>query len=136
MKALHRKRLEKLATHLEKGKLGHDKFDFSALHDVTSCGTAGCALGECPTVFPRQWKLSGSYHPDPRLRRTRKAPGDSFCDAEYFFGLTGSEAMHLFHPNEQNTDAFGGKHLGESATRRQVASNIRAFIKKMEKTKP
>jgi len=41
-------RLEKMATHLESGKLGHEHFDFSVVNagrtNKKGCGTAGCVL--------------------------------------------------------------------------------------------
>jgi hypothetical protein len=130
MKALHRKRLEKLATHLEKGKLGHDKFDFSRYTAEGDCGTSGCALGECPTLFRKHWRF---YHIGDPIVADNDFPIES---AQSFFGLDHGQAKHLFYPLCQNTRIYGGRMLGNKATRRQVASNIRAFIKKMEKTKP
>lgn len=59
MNATQKKRLRKLADHLMHGKLGHKRFDFNEYNlpsegfDEKGCGTAGCAIGECPIVFPR-----------------------------------------------------------------------------------
>jgi hypothetical protein len=126
MKALHRKRLEKLATHLEKGKLGHDKFYFGSYFKVTPCGTVACALGECPTVFPGDWMMDGSA---PRIVYAHS----TISSAEKFFGLSLSATDHLFYPNHQNPKRHGGKLLKSTATRKQVAANIRAVLKHQSK---
>lgn len=131
----YRKRLEKLATHLESGKLGHKKFDFSAwnrtrFHDNAkpyTCGYAGCAIGECPIVFPRDWGFTASGGVGLN--------GDSAYvekDAREFFGLLESELYHLFVPSMQRVSLYGGKMLGGKATRKQVAKNIRIFIEKFK----
>jgi hypothetical protein len=132
MKALHRKRLEKLATHLEKGKLAHDSFDFSTLHDHRGCRSVGCALGECPFVFPNHWHMAQTF---PKLTPLLKISpfGSSTGDAVKFFGISDSAAEHLFHPYLQSVDLYGGKRLSAGATRKQVAANIRAFIKRQSK---
>jgi hypothetical protein len=65
MKAVYRKRLEKLATALEQATsankrlklLGFDEFKFATVFD-TNCKSAGCAMGACPRVFPRHWAVS------------------------------------------------------------------------------
>jgi len=62
------KKLQKLADHLRRGKLGHTTFDFSCINDgepaqvtidpktltikASGCGTSGCAMGELPIIFP------------------------------------------------------------------------------------
>lgn len=121
----HIDRLAKLAEHLEKGQLGHVRFDFSTINDTESphCGTAGCALGELPIVWPNLW--SWNYAGLPTL----KDVGESiFSGARIFFGLSSVETFHLFYPDEQLTDVYGGKDLDDNATRYEVAANIRAFI--------
>ena len=62
-------RLEKLANHLLHGKLGHETFDFSKYNNgsfgkyaeerLKYCGTAGCAIGECPFVF-EEWLFNST----------------------------------------------------------------------------
>lgn len=153
MKALFKRRLLKLAEHLERGKLIHAVFDFSVLNvtcsdleqwnsfkkdncgyplGVTSypphkCGTLGCALGEMPAVS-KKWNFSKES--EPHLKGSRKG---SFDSAEGWFGLEEQEAAHLFAPGEQEPKYYGGDLLGRNATAKQVAANIRAFIKKKEK---
>ncbi len=139
MKQVFIKRLEKLATHLEKGKLGHKKFYFGAWNttaDLTQlydngCGTAGCAVGECPFVFPRHWAFKRGH---PVLRGVERIPyghvelnATPVVHSMDFFGLSKNEAWSLFLPYNQPAD---GKQLRRDATRKQVAANIRAFIKR------
>lgn len=130
---MHKERLEKLADHLERGKLFHEVFDFRVINatdgksDLSgSCGTAGCALGECPGLWPDDWEWDewGSVG--------LKDCGSLFAPEQVFFGLNAYEAGHLFYPMLQEPDFYGGKELSGDATRHEVAANIRAFITKME----
>jgi hypothetical protein len=136
------KRLEKLAKHLQSGKLGHKKFDFSAFNgnpernreygymDMVAtpytCGTNGCAIGECPILFKSLWKFDANGLPALR----GKGPANLWPEysAEIFFSLQHDECIHLFIPEEQATDRFGGCYLDEHATKKQVAKNIREFV--------
>lgn len=127
---MNKKRLVKLAEHLEKGKLGHKKFSF-AVYNVgatqpKSCGTMGCAIGELPILFPKLWTWD-SYN-DPSLRK-KEYPMDTRDEVQEFFGLDLDEIQHLFYPYQQNPQHYGGKILGDDATRKQVAKGIREFIK-------
>lgn len=124
-------RLKKLSTHLKRGKLGHTKFDFSRFNATDcgqgKCGSAGCAIGECPIVFPRQWKFAKQWCSTPVLRRVNHT--HPFSAAEKFFKLGKDACLHLFSPHCQITGQYGGKHLDNSATASEVAANIDAFIK-------
>jgi hypothetical protein len=140
-------RLLKLATHLSRGKLLHANFDFDALNDtcdgvknvtvkcdgktftVPHCGTAGCAVGECPGVFPRSWQFDSAYY-SPCLISSERIMPSWEDDAKKFFGITYAELTHLFVSRMQKTDRFGGKLLSGHATAKEVAANIRAFVKR------
>lgn len=129
---IYRERLELLATHLEGGKLGHEEFYFSSYNATRDfepaghkCGTLGCALGECPIVWPDDWKFrkydvgllsEGGCTPIPA--------------AMVWFCLDGDEVAHLFYPRAQAPERFGGSVLTGEASRYQVATNIREFIKR------
>lgn len=87
---IHANRLRRLARHLRRGKLAHEKFDFTKINaDRTGrcvfdhCGTAGCALGEFHVVFPKFYRKKFWCGAD---------------DAEHFMALTYSEAQTLFVP--------------------------------------
>lgn len=136
MKTIYRNRLLRLAKHLEKGKLGHKKFDFSTWNEgktpgsmpARRCGYAGCAIGECPIIWPKAWKFDG--YGDPSLTG-RHFSDVSTCATEWF-GVLLDEVQHLFVPNCQNPRRFGGQTLGNYATRDEVAANLRAFVDKNE----
>lgn len=129
-------RLRKLAQHLKEGKLGHDKFDFSSYgHKIRSeesvnCGTAGCAMGECPAVFPRQWEWNNIFL--PRLKAKSKNGFITMFAGMDFFRLDEDQYGHLFTPARQDTDIYGGEFLLDLATKDQVADNILAFCDKFE----
>jgi len=125
------RRLRKLAAHLMRGKLGHAKFYFGAWNSAQApeCGTAGCAVGECPVIFRKQWRWK--YNGNPALRNNSQF--DPIYDAAAFFDLSAREAYHLFIPGEQAPDKFVGTRLDRFAKRKDVARNIIAFIKLREK---
>jgi len=126
---MHKQRLLDLADHLEFGKLGHDKFDFSIwsrrANLENSCGTAGCALGECPFLFPNDWKFHNGIA-NTRRPSYKNNPG-ALSSAVEFFDITFTEASHLFLPMEQQTWLYGKKLLFD-ASRKEVADNIRDFV--------
>lgn len=119
-----RERLAKLAEHLEKGKLGHDEFDFGVFNFpfMPKCGTAGCAVGECPIVFADDWTFN--EYGEPALRVVPS--DDPLIDSATFFGVGSDASKNLFMPGPFTRYTRAG--LDESATRYQVAANIRAFL--------
>lgn len=135
---MKKKLLLELARHLEEGKLGHKKFDFSMFNDISSapkCGTAGCAVGELPILFPKKWVWN--QFGEPVLWSSSRDEADDYNentldDVAYFFDLSDAEVHHLFVPELQETELYGGRDLSSDATRYQVACNIREFIAKKE----
>ena len=143
MKKLHLKRLLKLSDHLIDGKLAHEKFDFGEYSSAfeyededeilkeLKCGTSGCAIGECPQLFPKYWEwVRETIQFMPKLK-------DSKCDemesGMKFFSINEREYRHLFLPVDQSPGEFGGEQLGFSATKEQVASNIEIFVERKAK---
>lgn len=137
MKAVHSKRLEKLAEFLD--TLPRQKFNFEefvreegkpmaeALKAGTySCGTAACALGWTPAVFPRlvRWVKDATG----RTRIADVAGGQLTERAlgQELFGLSESETVTLFYPK---THWVLPGVLPPSATPKQVARHIRRFLK-------
>lgn len=120
-------RLLKLADHLENGKLGHETFDFSILNNTSKpvCGTAGCAIGECPIVFPDEWIFDSNG--DPTLKEGRTA----WNSVDEFFDVTDDESSHLFIPKYQ-LEKYS-EDLGFNSTKEQVAANIRSFVSAKQK---
>lgn len=128
-------RLKQLADHLLHGKLAHKRFDFRFINAIeedtdekykkNKCGTMGCAIGECPAIWPENWswKLQGVML-DGVLEW-------ELASAEKWFGIDTQMAEHLFLEDHQHPELYGGKHLGGNARKSSVAKNILAFIEKM-----
>jgi hypothetical protein len=132
---IYKERLLKLAEHLEHGQLEHVMFYFGSWNanqslkslSTNGCGYAGCAIGECPIAFPDSWKW---LHGKPTLKENEDSLPER--DAATFFGLNHIEFGHLFIPDDQSPERYGGIELSNSATKEQVASNIRIFVNSVE----
>lgn len=124
--AVGRRRLLKLAEHLESGTLGHAKFNFGSLNEgeraKKGCGAEGCGLGEMPIVFPKQWCFD---HNGEVVLKTGST-GDAFGDARQFFRITNHESIRLFISGM--LCEWASSILYADATRYQVAKSIRQFI--------
>ena len=118
-------RLKKLANHLLNKELGHDEFDFGVFSKGhvfnEDCGTRGCAVGECPIIWPKQWKFDENNEL-PKLR-TLEDPCPIDHAAEWF-DLTLKEARRLFSPTPNG--------LRSKATKDEVAEEILALVKEYE----
>ncbi len=136
-------RLETLSFHLLYNTLYHKHFDITRFSNRAPemCDTAGCALGECPSLFPKDWTWSNYYsnrvaiHNYPTLRVNDVNPWlhenlRTWECAKFFFGLNLTEAYHLFKADSQHPEIYGGNTLSFTATRDDVAHNIRDFIKR------
>jgi len=121
------RRLLKLAKHLESGKLGHDQFNYSIYHDEDICGTAGCAIGECPFVFPEHWVFRRTGRYGVKFLKLKSAkPGQLTRDSSMeFFGLSLAQHQFLFVPGMR------GSPLSVIASRQEVAAHIRKFVEKI-----
>jgi hypothetical protein len=137
MKKFHRARLLTLAAFLD--TLPRVKFDFDVFvredglpmkealkagdHD---CGTAGCAVGWLPAVFPRAFKWECGTVFGTTWNGKNIGPPANLEAARQWFGLRYPDADTLFLPN-----TCGGS-LGVDATPKQVADHIRTFVKEQE----
>jgi hypothetical protein len=149
MEQIYIDRLNKLADHLDHGKLGHKLFDFGSWnrswnfhgqeYDENGCGYQGCAIGECPILFPDEWEFvpDGSTF-DPVLKDLDvKWPALAISRSiEKFFGLNDNEIDVVFVGYNQSMCNEGMylqdsniQQLPQSATKEEVAENIRKFIK-------
>lgn len=139
---MNKARLLKLAKHLKSGKLGHKNFDFSCFNEddsgnspVHKCGTNGCAIGECPILFPRSWYFDDTGF--PKLKNEEHFMSLS-CAAQ-FFGISYTDAQYLFIPHECSifpyvkTTIGKRKPLGGTATKTQVADNIIKYVEAVER---
>lgn len=127
----HIERLKQLADHLLHGQLIHREFDFNYYNiDVHSpdnlCGTSGCAIGECPGVWPDKWEFDKRTF-DPVLIGGPSTPRQS---GQLFFDLIDTEYSALFLSHNQHLKDL--PFLGEDATKEQVANNILEFCKRFE----
>lgn len=135
MKKPNIERLEMLLKHMESEPLSVDRFDFSTFRSYdrsydqddseSVCGTAGCMGGELPIVFPESWEIQRNC-----VFRTGDidyglSPMDQI---KRFFNLTESEAYHLFMPDYQAPELYGGVLLHNHATKEEVTENLRIFI--------
>ncbi len=137
-------RLLVLAAHLKSDRRGHKKFDFSCFSQGPRdperhwCGSAGCALGELPVVWPYAWEFGRSalffdgvtYAVKLKTQNLVHANTSSaHAGAVEWFELSDAEVHALFHsayvlPGETPIEA-----LPESATAEQVADRFIAFVK-------
>ena len=135
-------RLRKLAYHLLNGKLGHEVFDFATFNEGSkgsnTCGTAGCAIGECPVIWPEEWHFEDEGYYPILKSRTEVWPSHS---AQEFFSISDEECDYLFFPEEQfrlfDNYPYVGllDELPFSATKQEVAENILFFCKLKEEGK-
>jgi len=129
-------RLRRLAKHLRGTHRAHKKFSFSILSKGKwkkgkFCGSAGCAIGELPALWPKEWtwELYGPYS-NAVVHKSQLTYGTEYGIIARFFSITVIQVEHLFVPNKQ-IEIFGEQKLDRDATPEQVADNIDIFIKKM-----
>lgn len=143
-KKMNKRRLLRLADHLDHGKLGHKVFDFCVLNIRSGrirkgCGTAGCALGEMPIIAPKRWMFDHRSNYVPVLRHTSMP--NSFSSAEKWFGIDRDHVELLFVPGiigvpRQHAGVDPDLVLlrnGPRATKHQVASSIRRYVRLIER---
>lgn len=135
---INTKRLMKLANHLLKGKLGHKYFDFNyyntngnAVCQPNSCGFSGCALGEMPIIWPKDWRFHGNHITSIDNKQSQYD----------WFGIKHDDYSYLFvpqveHYNKLKTSVgYRVSKCGLFATKEQVAKQIIKFVKDYEKIK-
>ena len=89
------------------------------------CGTHGCAIGECPIVFPKDWVFGELGTP---VLKNSTFVKDSSME---FFDLNSEEDSALFHGNSLH-DITGKqvfKFLSSKTKRKTVANRLRKFVK-------
>jgi hypothetical protein len=151
-------RLLQLADHLETGNLGHELFAFDVFNSTDSadpiepytCGTKGCAVGECPVIWPENWCFNKNAM--PTVKDWGSEPGSPQADelpkhlrdherlisassilmyAAHWFGISPGDADLLFVPDISSAWSYqGSDHLPGDVTKEAVAVNIREFVKK------
>lgn len=85
------------------------------------------AIVESIFIFRKEWKIDERGHvywdKDPQ-----KSPLSS---ALLFYGLTTEQFQHLFIPNYQRTQLYGGKTLGNCVHPREIGENILQFLERI-----
>lgn len=135
LKKLYRDRLLKLATFLE--KLPRKKFNFNTVvtgpdipNKTFSCGSVACAIGWCPVVFPSLAAYVTGSDGWPWTVKTMSDGRDGYVPTGMnLFGLTYDESNALFSPDCGSE--IGLPSLPDTATPKQVAKNIRTFVKRL-----
>lgn len=140
MSTKFQKRLIKLADFLD--ELREDKFDFDTMCQIVkkpddhTCGTATCALGWCPNVFPNLVKNQLLYN-NPSIKRTIPLFPNSTKDgtqvaqhsaAAEFFGIGIDECLSTFF----NTEVYHCEDMKEIKPG-DVAKRLRSLAKKNDK---
>lgn len=127
------RRLRKLANHL-RTKRGHDKFDFDIIVKQTKCGTAGCAVGELPFCFPREFTFltDGLGNLSQVIRRGEPAD-ELWRDVANFFGLSQHQRVNLFIGDWPTKLHIAGlRPLSRKASATAVANNLDRFCDLVE----
>lgn len=126
-------RLRELANYRPPRSTGRRKFDFSCLNEndegepvPNKCGSLGCKLGEAPLLWPNDWRFNQDGEP---VMNGYSYLFKSSCD---WFGISNAQDTALFYPNSHFSEQFGLKRLPATATRKQVADNIRLFCDKAD----
>ena len=143
MNYVHKKRLLKLADFLD--KLPRKKFNFTEVvsgqetpNKTLTCGSQACAIGWCPVVFPRltEYHITSGWSTAHNFLVV-KMKGVDFDGGsldsvthigEELFGLDYSESYALFVPNNTQALGLGLRSLGDDATPKQVAKNMRKLV--------
>lgn len=123
------RRLKKLADFLL--TIPRKKFDLAIIAksgdhgrfpSKTECGSAACAIGWSPNVFPKDCTYIVANHYDRNCHVMSLEDNDveNFDFAEKFFGLNMIESMYLFHPYNYPRNRRGSV---------SVAKRIKSFIK-------
>lgn len=119
---IHARRLSILADALEQDKHGHAEWDFGDVCRNYHCGTAGCAMGSLPYIFPAEWRMGVKYdEPFPELVGSKA--DDLHEDVNAFFGLRGNEVFSLFE-----LKGYYPNLCQSQITPQIVAAKIRAFL--------
>lgn len=130
---MNTERLLKLADHLESGKLLHPMFDYTVYNLVDDqseeeiesaggnvCGTAGCAIGEAPAIWPDKFKFDRNY---VVLKNSVGEDSESTCTIfSEWFGISTMDYRFLFLPCDLDNP------LSQSASPKEVAQHIRKFV--------
>lgn len=94
-------------------KLRHSEFSFSRISVTLHCRSAGCAMGEFPSIWPAKF-------PNPWIVQ------EEICD---WLGITLEERDSLFYPSISGISApWNRKCLTRDATKEDVVEGFENFL--------
>lgn len=144
-------RLEAVIKHLRAGQLAHAKFDFNCINydpqAPTGCGTAGCAYGEFPVIFPEDFDFVNPTKYRNLIDGDLAAVGDILNKTTHatrmgesipeYLGISRHATSVLFDTGTnlaaregvaKLTRLCGIAPLHAKATRYEVADNMQTFL--------
>ena len=132
--------LRQLAAHLLTDNLGHKHFSIAnynttfPIGQTSGCGTVGCAIGECPIVWPEFWyfeqeaSLPVLIDFDNTTIKIKTIWEKPLQSAIKFFGISKTQAKALFVAGFQGEiDYIKLNKLNSYCTKENVAYNINLF---------
>lgn len=137
-------RLLELAAHLKSDRRGHKFFDFTIFSagqrdpERHGCGSAGCAFGELPVVWPDHWDFGRTWGAtNPMLYGVRLKSSDwpyanslsAHAGTSEWFELSEDEVFALFYADRRLREASPIEPLSYDATAEEVADRFIAFVK-------
>lgn len=136
MKAIHRKRLQKLIDHLR--QMPRENFNFEALHERSICGTVSCAIGETPCLFPKLVEYAYEFlckdGREQYVVKSKKTGKESYDEiGAELFGISSFISYCLFTPGEQFE--LNLPNCRRDTPPKQVAKMLQAFLDRQSKKK-
>lgn len=96
------------------------------------CKTAACAVGWCPSVFPRTFK----WNEEGDVVNKKTGREDDIYIVNDFFSINSDQADYLFLPGEYHTseeklqydEAMWGRNKEPKISKKRVIKRIRKFV--------
>jgi len=118
------------SAHIATGKLGHDEFDMTCYHSEINCHTVGCAIGELPTIFPKQFRLLNDDISTIVIHRETQYR--NFDALLFDFGINNKIAKSLFSGTYvsrlTNNITLPHSILSRTNTRKAIAASMRRYV--------
>lgn len=115
-------KLIKLRDHLK--TIDDSDFDYGRcisavkINDGNICGTVGCALGHCPTIWPDSWHIVPHVDSESGYCLRYRFDGPVLNGSRSFFGLSAEQTDHLFFNNA----------YGVETTKEMIINRLTHFI--------
>lgn len=97
-------------------------FDYANVHYKTDCGTAGCAMGHLPNVFPDHFMMDKNL--SIVLINGDESLTNTFMNTKRFFDVDEEEYRFIFEPEDESDDYKPDMY----ATSTEVGHHILKFI--------